>query len=390
MATSVVMPALEMAQETGKVVAWRKQEGDAVAKGDVLLEIETDKAVVEVEALAGGILGGVSAAVGDVVPVGHTIAWLLAPGEVPPAVTAPIRTGRRMDTPAAAPAVAAVAAATTAESGARVSPKARRLAKELGVDLSTVRGSGAGGEILAEDVQAAVGGSPSRGAQKPSSAIARLMAERTTESWTTVPHFFVSRAVNATALMAARERLAASIERSHGVKATITDVLVAAAGRALRKHPQMNASWIDGAARQNAHVHVGLAIAVDEGIVAPVIENADTADLATIAGRRQDLAERSRANRLHPSDLAGGTFTISNLGMYHVDAFTAVIVKPQAGILAVGAIADGVVALNGQAVVQPMMTMTLSSDHRVIDGARAAAFLDDLVELLLHPDGWLV
>src|SRR5437867_823808 len=227
MAVSVVMPALEMAQETGKLVSWKKNEGDKVAKGEMLLEVETDKAVVEVEAQAAGILGGVTAKVGDVVPVGQTIAWLLGPGEKPPATVAPTQTGRTMDSrPAATTAAAAAAAPEPVPSGpVRVSPKARRLAKELGVDVSRLRGSGPDGEIVAEDVQAAAKGGSAAPAASPAAApagaasgastglseslssIGRLMAERTTQSWTTVPHFFVTREVDGGALVALREKL---------------------------------------------------------------------------------------------------------------------------------------------------------------------------------------
>ncbi|MGB7218774.1 MAG: dihydrolipoamide acetyltransferase family protein, partial [Vicinamibacterales bacterium] len=220
------------------------------------------------------------------------------------------------------------------------------------------------------------------------STVARLMAERTTASWTTVPHFFVSRDVDATALVAARERLVPSIERSHGVKPTITDFIVCAVGRALRKHPRMNASWMNGGIRTNDAVNVGLAMAVEGGVVAPAVPHADTASVGEVASRRRDLAERARTNRLQPADLAGATFTVSNLGMYQVDAFTAIIVQPQAGILAVGAIVDRAVAVNGQVAVRPVMTLTLSSDHRVVDGARAAAFLSDVVETLRGDTAW--
>jgi pyruvate dehydrogenase E2 component (dihydrolipoamide acetyltransferase) len=208
------------------------------------------------------------------------------------------------------------------------------------------------------------------------------MAERTTHSWTTVPHFFVTREVDASHLIDEREKLVASLTKSGGPKPTHTDLIVASVARVLRKHPRLYASWVGGAVRMNADVNVGIAMAVDEGVVAPVIPNAGSATIAEIAGKRGELTERARANRLQPADLAGATFTISNLGMYDVDAFTAIIVPPQAAILAVGAVADRVVARDGQVVIRPMMSMTLSSDHRVVDGRRAAAFLNDLVATL--------
>ena len=363
MAVSVVMPALEMAQDTGKLLSWRKKEGEQVRKGEPLLDIETDKAVVEVEAPGDGILSAVTAREGAVIPVGHTIAWLLRPGESVP------------------------------NASLRVSPKARRLAKERGIDLATIKGSGPDGEIVAEDI-------PTRGAESPApqpdrgaesrapqpddvarpfqgrdrpaansgpapTTAARLMAERTTHGWTTVPHFFLSREVDATALNAMREAMS-------GV--THTDLLVALVARALKKHPRMNGG--------SADVNVAIAIAVDDAVVTGVIHRADASSLAAIASRRKELTKRARAGKLQPADIAGATFTISNLGMFQVDAFTAIIVPPQAGILAVGAIADRVVAVNGQPAVRAMMTLTLSCDHRVVDGARGAAFLNDVVEAI--------
>ena len=388
MALSVVMPALEMAQETGKVISWRKSDGDLVRKGEPLLEIETDKAVVEIEAQADGILGGVSAHAGDVVTVGRTIAWLLAPGEAVPAETSPVPTGRRSDPGRPVPNVAVAATSTdTAPVATRISPKARRLAKEQGVDLANVRGSGPGGEILADDIAKAAADRTGRPEEQsepsgPLSAIGRLMAERTTQSWTTVPHFFVSREVDASRLVDEREKMVASLAKSNGVKPTHTDLIVAAVARVLRKHPRLYASWVGGTLRMNADVNVGVAMAVDDGVVAAVIPHADAASIAEIAARRRELTERARAKRLQPADLAGATFTVSNLGMYEVDAFTAIIVPPQAAILAVGAIVKRVVERDGQIVVRPVMTITLSSDHRVVDGARAAAFLNDLVAAL--------
>ncbi len=407
MAISVVMPALEMAQETGKLVSWKKKAGDQVKKGEMLLEVETDKAVVEIEAQGDGILGGVTAKEGDVVPVGQTIAWLLKPGEQPPANVASAQTGRKMDsTPAASAAAAAPAAPEpVSAAGARISPKARRLAREHGVDIATLRGSGPGGEILAEDIMKASASAgqaapaaqatppaatarPTSGPPEAVSSIGRIMAERTTQSWTTVPHFFVTREVDATALNATRARWIPIIEKSHGVKVTHTDFIVAAVARALHLHPRMNGSWANDKITLNSHVNVALAMAVENAVVTAVIKDTDRIGLGDIAKQRKELAERARASRLQPADITGATFTISNLGMFNVDAFTAIIVPPQAGILAVGAIADRVVARDGLIGVRPTVNLTLSSDHRVVDGARAAAFLNDVVLSLNEVDKW--
>jgi len=394
MAFSVVMPALEMAQETGKLVAWRKAEGDRVVKGEPLLEIETDKAVLEVESPADGILAGMNAQAGDVVPVGRIIAWIVRPGEAPPLeVAAPgSHTHSAVDpTRTATPVIPAPAAGQ----GAQISPKARRLAKEHGIDVSSLRGSGSGGEILAADVLAAAQSrsssslAPAPKDVETSSSIGRLMAERTTQSWTTVPHFFVVREVDAGALVEARGRLGTAIEHSRGIKVTHTDLLVALLARVLVKHPRMNASWSDAGIRLNQEVNIGVAMAVDDGVVATVIHNANKADLGEIAVQRRDLTERARASRLRPSDIAGATFTISNLGMYHVDAFSAIISPPQAAILAVGSITDRVVPVDGRPAIRPMMTLTVSCDHRVVDGARAAVFLHEVAEAVREPEKWL-
>jgi pyruvate dehydrogenase E2 component (dihydrolipoamide acetyltransferase) len=404
MAFSVVMPALEMAQETGKLIAWRKQEGDRVTKGEPLLDIETDKAVMEVEAPADGILAGISAAAGADIPVGQTIAWIVAPGEKPPAesesaTAAPAaRAGSHAKPESHAAPALAIAPESSSAASARISPKARRLAKELGVDVATVHGSGPGGEILASDVQAAAAApvvSNTATADKKSasvevpSTLGRLMAERTTHSWTSIPHFFVTRNIDASALNEYREKSAPEIERSHQIRITHTDLLVALVSRVLLKHSRLNSSWTTEGIRLHDHVNMGVAIAVNDGVVAAVIPNAHTASLPEIAQQRRDVAERARTGKLRPTDITDATFTISNLGMYHVDQFSAIITPPQAAILAVGGIADRVVAVEGKPAVRLMMTLTLSCDHRVADGARAALFLNDLAEAILVPSDLL-
>jgi pyruvate dehydrogenase E2 component (dihydrolipoamide acetyltransferase) len=394
MAFSVVMPALEMAQETGKLLAWRKKEGDQVAKGEPLLEIETDKAVVEVEAPADGVLAGIKASEGAEIPVGQTIAWIVAPGEEPPAQSEQsMPAARGTSQPKAEPRVVPTPAATLPTTSAKISPKARRLAKELGVDIASVHGSGPGGEILASDVQAAAAPPTSeaepvsKGAERlevPTS-LGRIMAERTTQSWTTVPHFFVMREIDASAFDRYRANVVDEVERAHKARVTHTDLLVAIVGRILLKHPRLNASWTAEGIRLHSHVHMGIAVAVNDGVVAVVVRNAHTASLADIAIQRRDLAERARAGKLRPVDIADATFTISNLGMYKVDQFCAIITPPQAAILAVGGITDKVVAIGGKPAVRPMMALTVSCDHRVADGARAAMFLSDLADAAQDP-----
>jgi pyruvate dehydrogenase E2 component (dihydrolipoamide acetyltransferase) len=396
MAISVVMPALEMAQENGKLLAWRKKAGERVSKGEPLLEIETDKAVVEVEAPGDGILAGITAEVGAVIPVGETIAWLVAPGEKPPAKAATTAPAARATSGAMQSSLAAPTHQnqTIASSPIQISPKARRLAKELGVEIENIRGTGPNGVITSEDVQAAAN---SKGSTAPAvasvtameslSQVARLMAERTTQSWTTVPHFFLVQTVDAGALIDTQKKLSGG--RAAGPAPTITDLLIGLLARVLEKHPRMNSSWTGDAVRANPEINISVAMAVKDGVVGTVIPKANKETVAAISVLRRELTERARAGRLRPADISGGTFTLSNLGMYKVNAFSAIITPPQCAVLAVGAIADAVVPLDGKPAIRPMMTMTLSSDHRVVDGVRAAEFFADLVSAIREPDKWL-
>ncbi len=398
MAISVVMPALEMAQETGKLLAWRKKEGEHVTKGEPLLEIETDKAVVEVEAPGDGILAGVTADVGAVIPVGQTIAWLVALGEKPPAKAATAAPAARASSSGtqqafAASAVTSSGAEKQTAAAPQISPKARRLAKELGVDIGQIRGTGPDGTITSEDVQRAADSKGASGvaATAPAgvealSQVARLMAERTTQSWTSVPHFFLVRDVECSGLVAAQKKWSAEAEKAQSAAPTITDLLIGILARTLAKHPRMNASWTGEGIRSNPEINVSVAMAVKDGVVGAVIHKANTAKIAEISTLRRELTERARAGRLRPADISGGTFTLSNLGMYKVDAFSAIITPPQAAILAVGSISDRVVPVDGKPGIRPMMTMTLSSDHRVVDGARAAEFLSELAEAIREPE----
>jgi pyruvate dehydrogenase E2 component (dihydrolipoyllysine-residue acetyltransferase) len=395
MAISVVMPALEMAQETGKLLSWRKKEGDKVVKGEPLFEIETDKAVVEIEAQGDGILAAVTADVGAVIPVGETIAWLVAPGEQPPAKSAaPAPTARASSSVERPAAIAGTTGEKTHASAPQISPKARRLAKELGVDIGHIRGTGPDGTITAEDVQAIASGAKPAGAApaassvEPLSQVARLMAERTTQSWTSVPHFFLVRDVDATELVEAQKRFGQGIDKSQAP--SLTDVLIALVARVLAKHPRMNSSWTGSGIQANADVNVSVAMAVKDGVVGAVIHKADSKKIADLSSERRELTEQARAGRLRPADITGGTFTVSNLGMYKVDAFSAIITPPQAAVLAVGSVSDRVVPVDGKPAIRPMMTMTLSSDHRVVDGARAAEFLSDLASAIREPGKWLL
>jgi len=425
MPTNVIMPALELAQETGKVLRWMKAPGDTVRKGEPIVEIETDKVTVEIEAPASGILSSVTAQEGDVVPVGQTIALIAAAGEVATAATlSPVERGQgegaRAEGIKASPLARRIAEehgvdlariktasgkiekadvlafvesqkVTAPGNGAAVrlvaaSPKARRLAVERGVELGAVRGSGPGGAVLTVDVPVAPVATPPLTLPSPQrgegvSTVWRIMAERMTASWTTAPHFYLVREVNVARLVA----WLGTARKQTGARITYTDLLVKLVAATLAQHPRVNVSWKDGALERHAEINIGLAVALEDGLVVPVIARADTLGLKDIAARREDVVARAQAGKLRPADIQGGVFTISNLGMYGVDAFSAIVNPPQAAILAVGRIADRVVPVNGQPAVQPTMTLTLSCDHRALDGARGAQFLGALADLIEEP-----
>jgi pyruvate dehydrogenase E2 component (dihydrolipoamide acetyltransferase) len=272
------------------------------------------------------------------------------------------------------------------------SPKARRLARERGLDLSALSGSGPNGAVLTQDVlefegsEAAAPASPAESAPAETLAVSaawRVMVERLTQSWTSVPHFYLLREVEASRLSTWRS----AAQKNSTEKISYTDLLVKVVAAALRQHPRLNAAWQEGSIKLNKAVNIGLAVATPDGLVVPVVYQADTLTLAELARRRQEVIGRANEGKLKLSDIQDGTFTLSNLGMYGVDAFNAIINPPQAAILAVSRIADRVVPVNGQPVVRPMLTLTLSCDHRVVDGARAAQFMDTLAGLIEEPLG---
>lgn len=410
MATNVILPALGMAQDTGKIVEWLKAEGERVTEGEPLVVIETDKAAVDLEAPASGVLAQVSAVAGDEVPVARVIAMILSPEEAASAAVEKSATAAELapasaSMPLTRPASHTATAATTLPANApgrnghrAASPKARRIAAERGVDILSIHGSGPGGVVVAADVlavsatpaasAATVQAAPERAtegaagaAESTVSTTWRLMAERTTQSWTTVPHFFLVREANAAQLVSWRKRATQQVSDT----ITYTDLLVKIVAEALRRHPRVNASWSNGTIVTNEEVNVGFAVATEDGLVVPVIRQADDLSLRAIARQRADLVARAQAAQLRLHDLQGGTFTISNLGMYGIDAFNAIINAPQAAILAVGRIVDRVVPVVGQPSVQPTLTLSLSCDHRVVDGARGAEFLATVAKLVEQP-----
>jgi pyruvate dehydrogenase E2 component (dihydrolipoamide acetyltransferase) len=414
----VLMPRLSDTMTEGVLSQWLRDEGEPVHRGDVLAEIETDKATMELEAYDEGVLERHLVAPGMTVPIGQPIAVIGDGGHADRADRADRPEAGAAPLPAAPPAEALPVAAESpappapiAPSGTpsvRTSPLARAMAREHGIDLATIAGTGPGGRIVRADVQDAIAttqpaarpepppapGRPAAdtaapdalaaGDQKlPLSAVRRITARRLTES-ATAPHFYLTSVVDVGRLLAFRgeinERLAAN-----GVNISVTDLLVRACAVTLRAHPQVNASWGGDHLLRHEHINVGVAVALDDGLIVPVIRDADHKSVGEIAAEAHALTERARAGKLSPDDFSGGTFTISNLGMYGIDHFTAVINPPEAAILAVGAARQEAAIRDGQVVAATTMKLTLSVDHRVLDGATGAAFLRDLTALLEQP-----
>ncbi|WP_448605212.1 dihydrolipoamide acetyltransferase family protein [Thermoflexus hugenholtzii] len=428
MPVPVIMPKFEMAQESGKVLRWLKQEGEAVAKGEPILEVETDKVAMEVEAPASGTLVGIRVGPGAVVPIGQPIAYILLPGEVWEGAPGASPAASPADAPRATPVAERIAQAhgvdlsavpgtgpggrvtkadveaflaqRAAEGKVKAAPAARRLARELGVDLRQVEGTGPGGRIQSEDVRRAAEAlragvspealeAPARPAIRrrvPLAGMRRIIAERMSRSVREAPQFTVSIDVEMGRAMAIVEDLVAWTEREGGPRVTLTALLVKACAWALRRHPALNATLEGEEVLEWEDVNIGVAVAVPEGLVVPVIPEADRRGVWEIARMLEEKVGRAREGRLRPEDVQGGTFTLSNLGMYGVDRFTAILNPPQVAILAVGRVAKRPVVGEGdEVVVRPVATLTLTADHRVIDGAQAAQFMDDLRWVLERP-----
>ena len=447
MATTVVMEALSPTMEEGRLVEWKKQPGDVVAVGDVLAEVETDKAVMELVARAAGSLLQHAVAPGTTVPVGNPVAYIGQPGEAvtggapsaAPAPAAPTPTDTqgtqpvpREPSPTSMPPAPPAAAATEGHGevvmpatgvaaepapthdGGRVkaSPLARKLAAERGLDLGAVTGTGPEGRIVLRDVEGARSGAgaparpaPSTPAPAPAAARAgaaprpslvpagesfadvplsqmrKTIAKRLAQSIGPVPTFYLTAEADMERAAEAREALNALGEG----KVSFNDIILKATATALRLHPACNAWWQDDRIRYWSDVHLSMAVAIEDGLITPVIRHADRKTLREIGAEARDLAERARTRKLTPEEYTGGTFSVSNLGMFDIDEFTAIINPPEAGILAVGRIAEKVVAHEGQPTVRRQLRLTMSCDHRVIDGATGAAFLRTLVRMLENP-----
>jgi pyruvate dehydrogenase E2 component (dihydrolipoamide acetyltransferase) len=437
----VFMPRLSDTMQEGTVSTWTKNVGDRVEKGDVLAEIETDKATMELEAYDSGVLEKILVDVGKTVPIGEVIAVIgdgsgvgkgsgsgVAAGEATPAAPAAdvppeppvspmpgtptaVPTGGAVEPPAPVSVKEAAAgswANGTAPAGPiKASPLARAIARDAGLDLSTVRGSGPGGRIVRADVQAAVaalgsGVTPAAAAPTPSAIstgpdveelplnnVRRITAKRLVESMQQAPHFYLTSVVDADELVAARARINAGLAAVAGdatpVKVSVNDIVVKAVASALRAHPEVNVSYTGEKLLRYRRIHVGVAVALPDGLIVPVIRDADTLTITQISVQTRELAARARAGKLKPEEFTGSTFSVSNLGMFGVDQFTAVINPPEAAILAVGATKQEPVVRDGAIVVGHTMRVTLSIDHRALDGATAAKFLADLTALLENP-----
>jgi pyruvate dehydrogenase E2 component (dihydrolipoamide acetyltransferase) len=391
MATEVKLPRLGQGMESGTIVKWLKSEGEPVQKGEPLYELDTDKVTQEVEAEATGVLLKIAVNEGEV-PVGETIAFIGKEGEEAPAsaekpAEAPKREPEREAGRAAAAEVAreqpAPSSATT-NGRIKASPLARRIARERGIELSSLHGTGPDGRIVAEDVERAqaVAAAPSGEVEsRPLSNIRKTIARRLTEAWT-VPAFQLTVDVDMTRT---QELVQKQRELNPDVRITVTDVLTKVCAQALMRHRDMNVQFTGDALLAFPNANVGIAVAAPQGLVVPVVKNAEQLTIAQIAQVRGDLVGRARDNKLKADDLEGGTFTISNLGMYDVDVFTAVLNPPQASILAVGQTRDMVVPRDDDLHVLPIMTMTITCDHRAVDGATGAEFLHTIKAFLQDP-----
>jgi pyruvate dehydrogenase E2 component (dihydrolipoamide acetyltransferase) len=404
MPVEVVLPKVDMDMETGIIAAWRVAEGDTVRKGDILFEMETDKAMMEVESPGSGRIRGLAAITGEAVPVGTPVAWIEA--ESDPAEIAPSQRATASTSPSPSPAKvsappAAVRAVVPGNEGertrVRATPFARRTARAYGVTLDEIAGTGPRGRIVASDVEThtatqARGSTrvdPKAGSLVPFNPVRRIVAQRLAESARTVPHFYLSAHIEMTALREALRRHASEVEATTGLKPTLTVLLVIIVGRVLGAHPGVNASIEGEATRLHADVHVGVAMDRDGDLVVPVLRNASTRSLAEVTAEFARLRDAVRSRTITPTDMRGGTFTVSNLGMYGVDAFTAIINPPECAILAVGRTVATPVGRDGQIVLRPMATFTLSSDHRIVDGIAAARFMADLRQGIEDPTAYL-
>jgi pyruvate dehydrogenase E2 component (dihydrolipoamide acetyltransferase) len=397
MPVEIVMPKLGLTMTEGLIVEWRKKEGDPVKKGDILFVLETEKVTYEVEAPEDGSLGKILVKEQETVPVGAIVAYLLKPGESATAITAAPAAAPKAEAASPAPAAAApTAAPDVAPAGGRVkaTPLAKKVAREHGIDLEAVAGTGPGGRVLREDVEKA----KAAGIQKPAAAapaaeeklvpftgMRRTIAKKMLQSKVESAQTYMSNTVDASRLQTYREELLPFVEKRYGVRLTITDLMMKITGAALREHPVINTRWTDKGVLYLPEVHMGMAMALDEGLIVPVIKNINTKSLGQIALDRTALIKKGKTNSFLPDDIKGSTFTLSAMGMFGIEQFTAIINQPENAILGVAAIIDKPVVVKGQIVIRPMMNVNLSYDHRTIDGAEAGKFMQTLKAFIEEP-----
>jgi len=403
MPVEIVMPKLGLTMTEGLIVEWRKKEGDPVKKGDILFVLETEKVTYEVEAPEDGALGKILVKEQETVPVGAVVATLLKPGEIAVEVTAAPVAAPKAEAASPAPAAASSAAApaAVAPSGGRVkaTPLAKKVAKELGIDLSAVAGTGPGGRILQEDVEKAkASGIKAPAAAAPAAAapaaeeklvtftgMRRTIAKKMLQSKLEAAQTYMSNTVDASNLQRYREALLPFVEKKYGVRLTITDLMMKVTGAALREHPVVNTRWTEKGILYLPEVHMGMAMALDEGLIVPVIKSINAKSLGQIAVDRTALIKKGKTNSFLPDDIKGSTFTLSAMGMFGIEQFTAIINQPENAILGVAAIVDKPVVVKGQIVIRPMMNVNLSYDHRTIDGAEAGKFMQTLKAFIEDP-----
>jgi len=396
MAVAIIFPKLDEAMRSGKIVRWVKNEGDWVEKGEVILEIETEKTAFEIEAEVSGILSKMMVKAGDEVLVGATIAFILQPGEEAPEVPEPVVVRTKGEKQVETPKV------TKETKAIKASPLAKTIAKERNIDLSLVAGTGPGGRITKEDVLRALeaGKAVTAPAAReepelaeeeivPLSSMREVIARRMMESFQT-PHFYLTVEVDAQELGETRNQLIPITESKTGIRLTLTDLIIKIVAKALEDNPSLNCSYVDGAVKLFKRIDIGLVTAVEGGLVVPVIRQANKKSLAEIAQARAELVQKARERTLSKEEMTGSTFTISNLGMFEIDQFNAILQPPEAAILAVGRIADKAVVRNGEILIRPMMALTLSIDHRVLDGALGARFLQSLKNYIENPFNMLL
>lgn len=411
--TDIQMPRLSDTMEEGVIANWHKQVGDKVARGEVVAEIETDKALMELEAYDDGVLEKILVEAGTTVPIGEPIAVLGdGSGSAAEAAPAPATPAPAAAEPAAeeapaapAPAAAPVETAAPAESGSKpkASPLAKAVAKEKGVDLGTVQGTGPGGRIIRADIEAAASAAPAEPAPAPAaqagapavvnddveeiplSNIRKVTAKRLTESKQNAPHFYLTSAIDVTELLEFRGSLNERLQSAGGPKISVNDLIVKAVATSLRANPAVNVSFAGDKMLQHKRINLGVAVAIEGGLVVPVVKDADRKSVSEIATESRELAGRAREGKLKLDEMSGGTFSISNLGMFGIEQFSAVINPPEAAILAVGAARDEVQVRDGEFVARKILRVTLSADHRAVDGAVGAAFLQQFTSLLEDP-----